>query len=225
MYHALEDIPLFEKLKAADLELIAQHVVFKKYKRNEMLMREGEPGRQFCILKKGKAKVFRTNERSQEIILAFLHDGDFFGELSILDECECCANVCAQQNCEVLCIKSSHFKRLIKSIPSLSYQLLTHMSVRLKASNQCVKNLNGSPSTRRIGNILLQYAEEYGYRCKGSVVIKKIPFQHEIAGLAGTSRETVSRTIARLQNDKYIIKNGRQVKICEYQRFYEDFSS
>ncbi|MBW6457670.1 MAG: Crp/Fnr family transcriptional regulator [FCB group bacterium] len=225
MYHALEDIPLFEKLKASDLSLIAQYVVFKKYKRNEILLREGDPGHQFCILKKGKAKVFRINERSQEIILAFLHDGDFFGELSILDECECCANVRAQQNCEVLCIKGHHFKKLIRCIPELSYQLLAAMSMRLKASNQCVKNLNGSASTRRIGNILLQYAEEYGYRCKGSVIIKKIPFQHEIAGLAGTSRETVSRTITKLKNDKYIIKNGRQVVICEYQRFYEDFSS
>ncbi|MDZ7797639.1 MAG: helix-turn-helix domain-containing protein [Candidatus Marinimicrobia bacterium] len=73
--------------------------------------------------------------------------------------------------------------------------------------------------------VLLDYAEYFGYRYKKSVIIKKTPFQHEIAAIAGLSRETVSRSFAQLEEENYIKKSGRHLVITDYPRFYNVFSS
>ncbi|MCK4813962.1 MAG: Crp/Fnr family transcriptional regulator [Candidatus Marinimicrobia bacterium] len=225
MYRDLEEIPLFDGIKSSDLEKIAQYFIYKIYKRNQLIIIEGDIGKHFFIIKKGKVKISRSNNDGQEIILALLHEGDFFGELSILDEDTCSASVCSQQSCEILCIQHENFKKLLTSIPDLSYCLLCHMAQRIRTSNQCIENLNNHNSTKRIGGVLVHLAEHSGYRYKQSVIIKKLPFQHDIAALAGTSRETVSRTFSYMENHQYIKKSGRHLVISDYPRFYEEFSS
>ncbi|RKY53707.1 MAG: Crp/Fnr family transcriptional regulator, partial [Candidatus Neomarinimicrobiota bacterium] len=63
-----------------------------------------------------------------------------------------------------------------------------------------------------------------GYRKNCSVIITKIPFQNNIASLAGTSRETVSRAFSRFEENAYITKTGRHLVINDYPRFYEEFA-
>ncbi len=224
MYHDLEEIPLFDGIKSSDLARIAQYFIYKTYKRNQLMIIEGDIGKHFFIIKKGKVKISRANDDGQEIILALLHEGDFFGELSILDEGICSASVCSQQPCEVLCMRHENFKKLLINMPNLSYCLLYHMAQRIRISNQCIENLNNHNSTQRIGGVLVHLAEYSGYRYKQSVIIKKMPFQHDIAALAGTSRETVSRTFSYMEDQQYIKKSGRHLVISDYSRFYEEFS-
>ncbi len=225
MYQELEEIPLFDGIKVSDLKKISSLVTHKKVKRNQLIIRQGDVCQYFYIIKKGQAKITITRDPDHEVILAFLSEGEFFGELSLLDEDICSANVYAQQACELMCIKSENFKKLLKTVPELSYRLLYHMAQRIRYSDRCIHNLNIKNSTRRIGIVLLHLAEQSGYRYKDSVIIKKIPFQQDIASLAGTSRETVSRSFSRLQDHAYIQKNGRHLVINDYKRFYREFSS
>lgn len=222
MNKELEEIPLFERLKESDLQLIGMYTSCQRFKRHEFVIRQGKGNQNFYIIKKGRVKISCPQEEGHDIILAFLQDGDFFGEMSILEHNACSANAECMQNCEIYCIRKDKFRKILREVPGLSLRLLSSMSQRLRCTNQCIENLNCRNTLRRISVVLNSIAELYGYRMKKSVVIHKIPFQQDIASLAGTTRETVSRKLSQLEEQAYIKKSGRYLVIRDYSRFYED---
>ena len=224
MKNVLEEIPLFDGVKPSILETISKDFSIKKYKRNRLVLVEGGRNDHFYIIIKGEVRVFRKDKNDQKIILAILGEGEFFGEMSILDECPVSANVATSQPSELLCISRLKFKKLLKTLPKFSDRLFCHMSQRIRNCDESIENLSKPNTYERVGSVLLNLAERSGYRKKTAVVIDKLPFQHNIASLAGTSRETVSRTFAQLEEKDYITKTGRHLVINDYPRFYEEFS-
>lgn len=224
MYQILEEIPLFDGVKQSILKTISKDFSIKKYKRNRAVLLEGGRNEHFYIIKKGEVRVYRTDKNDQKVILAILQDGDFFGEMSILDDSTVSANVATTQPTELLCISDRKFKRMLRTVPEFASCLFQHMSQRIRSCDENIENLNKPNTYERVGFVLLNLAERSGYRRRSSVIIDKLPFQHNIASLAGTSRETVSRTFAQLEERDYIIKSGRHLEIRDYPRFYEEFS-
>jgi CRP-like cAMP-binding protein len=224
MHHILEEIPLFDGVKPSVLKSNLDHLTIKKYKRNQLIIHENERNTNFYILLKGEVKVFRRNKYRQEIILTLLQEGDFFGELSILEDHTASANVATIKPTQVLCIKDRQFMKLLKTVPRFSERLFYYMSHRIRSCDESIECLKRANSLERIGAVLVQIAEKSGVRKKTSVIIDKLPFQNNIASLAGTSRETVSRAFSRLEENEYISKSGRYLVINDYPRFYEEFS-
>ena len=73
------------------------------------------------------------------------------------------------------------------------------MAIRLRKSDQHIESLSLSDSEQRIGVTLIRLAEELGTIKLGNVMLKGLPYQQDIANMAGTSRETVSRTLKLLE--------------------------
>ena len=71
--------------------------------------------------------------------------------------------------------------------------------------------------------MLLRIAEETGMYKSGSVVIESLPYQQDIANMAGTSRETVSRTLKSMEDKGLISKSGHTLTITNYDDFKESF--
>ena len=66
---------------------------------------------------------------------------------------------------------------------------------------------------------MLNLAEDMGIIRKGKVTIEKLPFQQDIANMAGTSRETVSRVLKMFEEKNLIIKMGHRLIIPDYLFF------
>lgn len=224
MHHILEEIPLFDGLKPNVLKTISEHVSIKKYKRNQVIIQEGGENEHFYIIKKGEVKVYRKNKFNQDVVLALLQEGDFFGELSIFDENTASANVVTIQPSELLCIHDRQLLRMMKTIPRIANHMFYYMTQRIRSCDENIENLNCPNSFDRVGSVLVRLAEKTGYRKKCSVIINKIPFQNNIASLAGTSRETVSRAFTQFEENAYITKTGRHLVINDYPRFYKEFT-
>ncbi len=224
MHQILEEIPLFDGVKPSVLKSISKNISIKKYKRNHVIICEGHVNEHFYIIKNGEVKVYRKNKSGQDVILALLHEGEFFGEMSILDENTASANVATMQSCEIFCIRDRQFLKMMHAVPQLAERLFYHLTQRIRSCDESIENLNRANSFERVGAVLVHLAERLGYRKKSSVIIKKLPFQHNIASLAGTSRETVSRTFSQLEENAYICKSGRHLVINDYPRFYEEFT-
>ena len=78
---------------------------------------------------------------------------------------------------------------------------------------------------KRIALCIVRFADEQGTIRNGQVTIPKIPIQQDIANMAGTSRETVSRAMSLLVDEEYIERNGRELKILDYKNFIKEFDS
>ena len=96
---------------------------------------------------------------------------------------------------------------------------MEELAKRLRKSDQQIEALSLSDAEHRIGVSILNLAEDMGIIRKGQVTIEKLPFQQDIANMAGTSRETVSRVLKLFEDKNLILKTGHRLVIPDYLFF------
>ena len=219
----LNSINIFSEL--SDKECLAFEKFFKprNYLKNSMIILEEEYGDLVFVVHEGTIKITRVNDEGKEVILALLGPGEIFGELAILDGEARSANALAQENCKLLAINKEDFLQILKNNFSVSYNLMCELAKRLRKSDQQIEALSLSDAEHRIGVSLLNLAEDMGVIRKGKVTIQNLPFQQDIANMAGTSRETVSRVLKLLENKSMITKVGHTLVIPDYTFFKQIF--
>ncbi len=220
----LKNIPIFSELKEEDLEKITTRIQKKHYKKDNIILMEEEAGDILFLINKGRVKITRLSEDGREVILSILGEGEFFGEMSIFDGESRSANVIAIEDSEVFLLRRADFLDILESHPKIAIALLEEMAVRLRKSDQQIEGLSLNDAETRVALSILRLSEELGRIKMGQVVINNLPFQQDIANMAGTSRETVSRMLKLLEKKGYIVKEGRKLTILNYQKFIKDFT-
>ncbi len=221
----LQSVSLFWDLKEEELGYIAEKMVAKHYENGNYIFLEDSEGEQCFFVGEGSVKVTRLSKDGREVILAMLNAGDFFGEMSLLDGESRSANVIALEKTEVLTLNRDDFLVVLHDYPQISIQLLKEMAGRLRKSDRQIASLSLSDAEKRIALCIIRFADEQGIIKNGKVSIPKTPIQQDIANMAGTSRETVSRAIGLLEKELRIERNGRELIILDYKTFIKEFDS
>ena len=220
----LRNVPIFKDLNESDLIKIGAKMIPRVYEKGQMILLEESSGETFFIITKGAVKVTRLSVDGREVILAILGESDFFGEMSLLDGEGRSANIVANDDSTVLTLSRRDFLDCLESFPKIAIALLEELAVRLRKSDQQIKSLSLSDSEQRIGIALIRLAEELGKIIRGNVTIKNIPFQQDIANMAGTSRETVSRTLKLFEDKSLVNRENRDLTIYNFDAFCQIFS-
>ena len=221
----LQSVSLFWDLMEEELGYIAEKMVAKHYENGNYIFLEDSEGEQCFFVGEGSVKVTRLSKDGREVILAMLNAGDFFGEMSLLDGESRSANVIALEKTEVLTLNRDDFLVVLNDYPQISIQLLKEMAGRLRKSDRQIASLSLSDAEKRIALCIIRFADEQGIIKNGKVSIPKAPIQQDIANMAGTSRETVSRALGILEKELRIERNGRELIILDYKTFIKEFDS
>jgi len=221
----LKTVSLFWDLNKIELGHISDKMVSKKFQNGNLIFLEESEGKNLFFVVEGSVKVTRLSKDGREVILAMLNAGDFFGEMSLLDGEARSANVIALEETEVLSLKRDDFLVVLHDYPKIAIQLLKEMTSRLRKSDRQIVSLSLSDAEKRIALCIVRFADEQGVIKNGQVTIPKIPIQQDIANMAGTSRETVSRAMSLLTEEKYIERNSKELKILNYKKFIKEFDS
>tara|TARA_B100000989_G_scaffold243460_1_gene190490 strand:- start:582 stop:1265 length:684 start_codon:yes stop_codon:yes gene_type:complete len=221
----LKTVSLFWDLNEIELGYISDKMVSKKFENGNLIFLEESEGKNLFFVVDGSVKVTRLSKDGREVILAMLNAGDFFGEMSLLDGQSRSANVIALEETEVLSLKRDDFLVVLHDYPKIAIQLLKEMTSRLRKSDRQIVSLSLSDAEKRIALCIVRFADEQGVIKNGQVTIPKIPIQQDIANMAGTSRETVSRAMSLLTEEKYIERNRKELKILNYKNFIKEFDS
>ena len=219
----LESINLFYDVSDDFLDKASGLCKIKNYPKNSMIILEEEYGDKLFIVKTGTVKITRVNDEGKEVILALLGAGDFFGEMAILDGESRSANALAQEKCELVTINREDFLDLLKNNFQICMNLLEELAVRLRKSDQQIEALSLSDAEHRIGVSILNLAEDRGVIKNGEVTIESLPYQQDIANMAGTSRETVSRVLKLFEDRMLVSKTGHTLRISDYKFFKRIF--
>jgi|TARA_Y100001001_G_scaffold47005_1_gene42482 CRP-like cAMP-binding protein len=220
----LRNVPIFTDLTDSDLTKIASKMVPRVYKKGQMILLEESMGETFFIITQGAVKVTRLSADGREVILAILGESDFFGEMSLLDGEGRSANIVANEDAKVLTLSRNDFLDCLESYPKIAIALLEELATRLRKSDQQIESLSLSDSEHRIGIALIRLAGELGTIKQGHVTVKNLPYQQDIANMAGTSRETVSRTLKLLEDKKLVRRENRNLTIYNYDAFRQAFA-
>ena len=220
----LRNVPIFTDLTDSDLTRIASNMVPRVYEKGQMILLEESMGETFFIITQGAVKVTRLSADGREVILAILGESDFFGEMSLLDGEGRSANIVANEDAKVLTLSRSDFLDCLESYPKIAIALLEELAIRLRKSDQQIESLSLSDSEHRIGITLIRLAGELGTIKQGHVTVKNLPYQQDIANMAGTSRETVSRTLKLLEEKKLVRRKNRNLTIYNFDAFRQVFA-
>ncbi len=221
----LQSVSLFWDLTEEELGYISEKMVSKNYDAGQIILLEASEGEQCFFVTEGSVKITRLSKKGREAILAILSDGDFFGEMSLLDGEFRSANVVALDDTEVLTLNRNDFLLVLKKYPQIAIRLLKEMAHRLRKSDRQIASLSLSDAEKRIAMCILRIADEKGVIKKGQVSIPKIPIQQDIANMSGTSRETVSRAFKLFVKEGFVQRNGKELIIYDYNRFVKEFDS
>ena len=212
----LKSVNIFSDLSESELNSIQEICKTRKYPKNSMIILEEEMGDVVFIVMSGTVKITRVNDEGKEVILAMLGSGEVFGEMAILDGESRSANALSQENCEVVTINREDFLNLLKTNNKVSLNLMTEFAIRLRKSDQQIEALSLDDAEHRIGVSILNLAEELGVIRQGVVTVENLPYQQDIANMAGTSRETVSRVMKTFEDRGLITKTGHKLSIPDY---------
>ena len=221
----LQSVALFWDLSEEELGYISEKMIARHYASGQFIFLEDSEGEQCFFVVQGSVKVTRLSKDGREVILAMLNEGDFFGEMALLDGESRSANVIALEKTEVLTLNRADFLVVLHDYPQIAIQLLKEMGHRLRKSDRQIASLSLSDAEKRIALCILRFADEQGIIRRGQVNIPKVPIQQDIANMAGTSRETVSRAINLLEKEQYIKRKGRELLILDYKAFIKEFDS
>jgi CRP/FNR family transcriptional regulator, cyclic AMP receptor protein len=221
---SLKNIPLFSELEDDDLLAISKVAVRQSFRKDNMVLIEEEVGSTMFIILDGRVKISRISDEGREVILSIMSEGDFFGEMSILDGQARSANVVTLDDSTILIIHREDFLQMMHDFPQIAINLLKELAHRLRRSDSQIKSLSLQNATGKVASTLLRIADDSGKIHLGQVEIPKLPPQQDLANMAGTSRETISRVLKSLSEKGYLRKQGNKLIILDYESFRQDFS-
>ena len=191
-------VPLFATLSDSEFQSIDHIFVIRAYRKNQIIFLEEETGNYMYIVLAGKVKVTKTTSGGKETILAIHKPGDFFGEMALLDGKTSPATVSAMEDCRIASIGKADFQRFLMHHEKIVLQIIQVLCARLRTVWSQIQALSYSSADARIRAGILQLARKHGVPdARGIIIDLKITHQ-ELAEMVGTSRETVTRAVARL---------------------------
>ena len=217
----LKYVPIFSDLSENTLEQISKLGMRKSFTKDSVVLFEHETGSALFVIVQGKLKVSRVSDDGKEVILTILSESDFFGEMAILDGLARSANVTAMEDSELFIIQRNEFLDLLQSHPEIAIALLQELTQRLRSADMKIKSLSLKDAEGKVATVILQLADDIGKIKQGTVEIEKLPFQHDLANMAGTSRETISRTLHSFAKKGMVELDGSKLKIINYEKFKE----
>lgn len=135
---SLARVPLFKRLEPQELEHLAEEVDQVNYKAGETIFHEHDRGDALYILEEGSVRIWVVDEDVNEVTLAQLKPGDFFGELAVLDRGERSSSATALTDIHLHRLSSDDFQKFLIDHPDASIDVICEIAARMRQTNLLV---------------------------------------------------------------------------------------
>ena len=217
----LRDCSLFQSLDEDQLADLAESSYVQQAGGRTTLSGPQIKGPGLCIVRSGALKVCSQPRAGRELILALLEPGDFFGEFSALATPPGTIRVVALRISEILVVPAEVFHELVLHHAGVRLACLQSAALRVRQSQAALRRLTHENVHGRIEGTLRQLAAEDGLPQVEGVLIPRRPSHVLLAGLSGTTRETVSRVLRDLEARGVIRCDGRRVLLLAGARSFD----
>jgi CRP-like cAMP-binding protein len=201
-------IPLLDKAPPAVLEMANSWLVSRRYPGGKQIFSADDDSNELYIIQEGQVRIYITHLDGRERTIAHLGPGDIVGEIGFLDNQPRSASV--QTTCEstLLVLYRDAYLKLLQRWPPLGHNLAAILARRLREVSQEITILSFEDAYGRVAFALLKL---YKARLNGETRLRLT--HSELAHLAGTSRETVTRVLDMLRSKGLIVSYPGQIEI------------
>lgn len=179
---------------------LAARGIVRSYRKNTIILNEGEPGDSLFVLLQGQVKVYATDENGREITYGTIVAGDYFGEMS-LDGAPRSASVMTLQSCLCSLVSRAAVQQHLAEEPGFAMQLVTQVIRRARSATETARQMALLDVYGRVIHTL--ESERGPGSLHAPVQLTQITHQ-QIASRVGASREMVSRLLKDLEKGGYV---------------------
>jgi len=185
----------------------------RRYPTKSLIIYAGDAPDALYYISEGSVAVLMNDDDGHEIVLAYLNQGDFFGEMGLFDQGSGrSAWVKARTECTLAEISYSKFRQLAQTEPDLMYAVASQMAARLRKTSRKVGDLAFMDVTGRIARTLLDLAKEPDAITHPDGMQIRITRQ-ELGRIVGCSREMAGRVIKELEERALISAAGKAIVV------------
>lgn len=194
----LRPIPLFKGLDELSLQKIAGAMIAKSVQKMDRVVQQGDTSTDLIFLLRGQLQVVDTSAEGREIGIAVVREGDFLGELSVIDGKPRSASVIALTPSVIAVLPRAVAEEFFFRHPVGSERIIHHLAGKLRGTSARHTQVVSGKAHERVLSILTSLGEP---QPDGSVKVAQLPTQNQMAIMANLARETVARTLSELKRN------------------------
>ena len=184
----------------------------RRHSRGSTIIFAGDVSDSIFYITKGSVSVIIEDDNGREIIVSYLNEGEFFGEIAMLGKGPRTAWVKAKTECEVAELGYQKFIELSQRDTSILHRLVTQLAERLGKTTQKVGDLAFLDVTGRVARALLELSTEPDAMTHPDGMQIKSTRQ-EIGRIVGCSREMVGRVLKTLEEQGLVTVKGKTMVV------------
>ena len=213
--------PLVLNLSEEDQHILLNDLVkearVKVYKKKQLIYEDGDSPIYVYYLVKGKVRTFLYYQDGRELSTNIHTDGQFFGYESILLNEGYTESASALEDTEVALIPKEKFFELMFNKPVIATKFIKLLSGNVKEKEEQMLGFAYDSVRKRVANTLVHVASKTIESPNQDEVVIRIS-RDDLAALAGTANETISRMLADFKDEKLIIKEGNAIRIYSIEK-------
>jgi CRP/FNR family cyclic AMP-dependent transcriptional regulator len=214
----LKNCRLLDRLPANELQNLERSSRSRRFASGEVIYLPIDRADAVLVLISGQVKLCHVTPDGKESILAFIEPGEIFGELCLVDAADREELAISTQISSIVLIPRNIMQELMERHAELALSVTRLLGLRRMRIERRLKSLLFRSNRDRLLQLLLELATDYGKDTPSGLEIRIKLSHQDVAGLIGSTRETVSNTLGELQAEG-IVKLGRQrITICSKER-------
>jgi CRP/FNR family cyclic AMP-dependent transcriptional regulator len=214
----LKRCPLFERLTPAESHRLEANSTLRSFSRRQIIYFPGEAGQTVLVLARGRVKIKSVTSDGRESILAFIDEGELFGELAILDAAPRGEFAEAVEPSQVLAVPRDDIVWLMERRPEVALHVTKLFGFRLRRVENRLRNILFRSNRERVVALLLELLDSHGQKDADGWEIRLRLSHQDLANLIGATRETVTVTLGQLQRDGLIEVRRQRIRVLKRAR-------
>lgn len=209
----IETVPFLAGLSDESTRKLTRHVVTRAHPANRVILLENDWGGSVYFIVEGWVKIRTHNLEGKEVTLNIVGKGEIVGEMAALEEVPRSTDAITLTPTTISSIPAQDFVSLLQTEPMAGVRLAQLMAKRLRQINRRLR-LRESDSLSRVADTLLFLAEGQGKKGDKGMEIPNLPHR-ELSSISGLARETVTRSLTKLEKKGLIQRNQDILSIAD----------
>lgn len=205
----MKDMELFSGLQAKDVAALSDRCHKQSFPMGSVILKANDPGAALYSVIEGEVRIFTNSPDGKEITFSTMGRGDFFGELSLIDDEPRSASAVAFEDTKLMVIHKKDFLEILRRHPEVGLKILRRLAMRLRSTDRHLETVAFFDRLGKVAWALMNLAE------KGTSVADGIELPHvthqDIANMIVSSRESVSRAMGYFSSKGWVESEKRRI--------------
>lgn len=198
------------------MEKLLEEITYQDFKKKQRVYGEGANPHYLFYLKKGKVRTYKINDTGKELTVGLYNAGEFFGYFALMENTVYKESAETIEPCEIGFIAKEDFEEMVSTNRTTARKFITLLAEKVTEKEEQLINLAYNSLRKRVANALMFLYRKYKAEENDHYLIQIS--REDLAHIAGTTTESLIRTISDFKNEKLIGTEGTSIRVLDEKK-------